>query len=264
VQPQQAFLYANGSMTPLPLPPGTLTGTSSVATGINSSGQAVGYLAFKTGVTDAFLYAGGIMKDLGTLGGTAAVANGINNSGQIAGTYSGQANQAFLDTNGSVSSLGGSNSSATGINNRGEVVGYYTTSSDYFHAFLYDGTKTSDLGTLGGTDSNYFADGINDSGQVVGYSTIGSTSEAFLYTDDTMMNLNSLIPTGLGWNLEVAAAINKNGQIVGWGFNANGQEHGFLLTPSASVVPEPSALVSLLGLSIAGMIGLWRRKRWAA
>jgi hypothetical protein len=110
---------------------------------------------------------------------------------------------------------------------------------------------------------------------VVGYSgvkakritaTITVCTHAFLDADSVMTDLNSpgLTSAPSGWILEEATAINDSGQIVGWGISPSDQTDGFLLTPSVSVVPEPSALVSLLGLSIAGMIGLWRRKRWAA
>jgi probable HAF family extracellular repeat protein len=47
-----------------------------------------------------------------------------------------------------------------------------------------------------------------------------------------VQNLNNLIPAGSGVTLEDATAINDNGQIVANGYNANGQEHAFLLTPS--------------------------------
>jgi len=45
-----------------------------------------------------------------------------------------------------------------------------------------------------------------------------------------MTDLNSLIPRGSGWRLVQATAINKTGQIAGWG-EVDGQTHAFLLTP---------------------------------
>jgi probable HAF family extracellular repeat protein len=89
-----------------------------------------------------------------------------------------------------------------------------------------------DLGTLGGSFSNAY--GINASGQVVGDAqTAGGADHAFLYDGTAMQDLNGQIPSGSGWELSYAAAINDNGQIVGYGL-INGQTHAFLLTPEAA------------------------------
>jgi probable HAF family extracellular repeat protein len=184
---------------------GTLGGTTSRPWGINASGQVVGY-SYTTGNTvyHAFLYSGSTMTDLGTLGGTNSKAWGINASGQIVG-------EAYI---------------GSGTN----------------HAFLYSGSTMTDLGTLGGNFS--MAQNINASGQVVGDSnTTGeATRHAFLYSGSTMIDLNTLIDPALGWTLERATAINDSGQIVGYGYNSDMQEHAFLL------VPEPiSALIFGVG-----------------
>jgi probable HAF family extracellular repeat protein len=93
----------------------------------------------------------------------------------------------------------------------------------------------TDLGTLGG--SNSWAYGINSAGQVVGDSiTASGADHAFLYSNGTMTDLNSLIDPRSGWTLETASAINNKGEIVGVGLNANGQTDGFLLTmPNAAL-----------------------------
>jgi hypothetical protein len=46
-----------------------------------------------------------------------------------------------------------------------------------------------------------------------------------------MTDLNTLIPSDSGWRLDVAYAINNEGQIVGQGSNGSVEE-GFLLTPT--------------------------------
>jgi hypothetical protein len=47
-------------------------------------------------------------------------------------------------------------------------------------------------------------------------------------------NLNNLITPGRGFTLDYGTAINGNGQIVASGFNAQGQEHAFVLTRPVS------------------------------
>jgi probable HAF family extracellular repeat protein len=65
---------------------GTLGGSESFATGINNSGQVVGYCYNSNNATNrAFLYSGGSMQALGTLGGASSEAYGINSSGQVVG-----------------------------------------------------------------------------------------------------------------------------------------------------------------------------------
>jgi probable HAF family extracellular repeat protein len=109
-----------------------------------------------------------------------------------------------------------------------------------------------DLGTFGGTGGNAF--GINNKGQVVGdASTAGNAAQlAFLYSDGTMRDLNTLLTPGSGWTLREADAINDNGDIVGWGTNPSGQIHAFLLT----LVPEPGSFSLLL---LGGAALLFRR-----
>ena len=99
----------------------------------------------------------------------------------------------------------------------------------------------TDLGTLGGTSS--FGEGINASGQVTGDSnTTGNAAlHAFLYTPaNGMVDLNTLLPSGSGWTLISAFAINDAGQITGSGTNHSGFSHAFLLTPPPAVTADLS------------------------
>ena len=204
---------------------GTLGGTSSYATGINASGQVVGWATTPNGLAYAFLYSDGVMKDLNdlidpTLGWTLLHGSAINNSGQVVGDA-------------------------------------ITTSSSISRAFLYSDGEITDLGTLDGRDT--FTSDINDSGQVVGWArtALYSTYDAFLYSDGVMKDLNDLIDPTLGWNLTRANAINDSGQIVGFGTNSSGETHAFLLTP----VPAPSSLTVLVGVGMMVFGMEWWKKR---
>ena len=249
-----AFLY-DGTMHDL----GTLDGggVNSSANAINDSGLVVGYAYTSAGYPHAFMYDSS-MHDLGTLGGLYSSARAVNAGGTMVGySYnSAGAQRAFLYTGGSMTDLGilagATYSEAWGINASGQVVGDSNYGGGPASVFLYDGTMHN-LGRLSG-----FADtlgyGINATGQIVGTAVNGTTYHAFLYTQGTMADLNSLVTNLDGWTLESASAINDSGAIVGYGL-LGGNTRGFLLTP----VPEPSTLVLvLLGAIGLGLYG-WRR-----
>jgi probable HAF family extracellular repeat protein len=200
---------------------GTLGGDLCQADGINDSGQVVGVSSIAGETADhAFLYSGGVMRDLGTLPGFEnSFGNGINDSGQVVGdslepTPDGDETHAFLYSNGVMSDLGtlsgDFSSSGTGINDSGQVVGSSGTSITVpYHGFLYSGGVMRDLGTLGGASST--ANAINDSGQVVGFSaTANSGSHAFLYSGGVMRDLGI---TGADESSS-ANGINDSGQMA--------------------------------------------------
>jgi probable HAF family extracellular repeat protein len=131
------------------------------------------------------------------------------------------------------------NSLAYGVNHMCHVVGESVLSGrQNNHAFLWtrcDGMR--DLGTLpGGRVSS--ATGINRRDVVVGssdFANSGGTSHAFVWTNQTgMQDLNSLIPPQSGWLLTKATALNRRGQITGYG-TIGGQTHAFLLTPTLPI-----------------------------
>jgi probable HAF family extracellular repeat protein len=64
---------------------GTLGGMTSLAYGINATGQVTGESTTAANELHAFLWENGVMRNLGTLGGTDSRAFGINNLGQVVG-----------------------------------------------------------------------------------------------------------------------------------------------------------------------------------
>ena len=112
------------------------------------------------------------------------------------------------------------------MNNQGQVVGYMDVVVQGFsvtHAFLYSNGTITDLGTLGGKNSQ--ATAINNSGIVVGWSETGSTatpipgsinaytiSHAFRYSAGQMTDMGSMAGADASSN---ALLINDSGAISG-------------------------------------------------
>jgi probable HAF family extracellular repeat protein len=254
-----AFLYSGGVMQNLGALPSDV---QSAALSINKSGTIVGvsehngssnifvYIPFYRG----FLYSGGIMQDLSALvGGVPTRANGINDAGQVVGSLNTAASgcgeeHAFFLSGPTMLDLGTlpgkACSSGIAINDFGWVVGVSAASDMSLpRLFLYKGSGLQDLGSLG-PERNGRPWDINNAGQIVGSFSINSqNSYAFLYSDGRFTDLNTVIPPGLGWNLQTATGINDSGQIVCIGFRPNSfDSHAFLLTPTApALITEPNS-----------------------
>ena len=140
---------------------------------------------------------------------------------------------------------------AFAINSSRQIVGYSTSLAGTPHAFRYSGMTMTDLGTLGGQESYAFS--INSSGMVVGY-TVSQKQQVipfiatFIPSGPVMVNLNNLLPTGSGWELQDARSINDNGWITGYGI-INGQQHAYILKPNGAVVTGRIVLEGVRDLS---------------
>jgi probable HAF family extracellular repeat protein len=116
----------------------------------------------------------------------------------------------------SVISLGFGSIGAS-INDSGQITGsVYTNGAGDSHAFLYSGGVVTNLGTLGGPDSQ--GKGINNSGQVTGFANTATSNDVFLYSGGVMTDLG-----GLGSCCATGLAINASGQIAGY-FQCPSQE----------------------------------------
>jgi probable HAF family extracellular repeat protein len=241
------FFCDGRAMTPL-----SIGGGSSEAYGINNHGHVVG-VAYLPDL-HAFFY-DGTVHDLGTMnGGRNSVAVGVNDQGEITGWAdlpggnSSFPRHAFLyrssGTWTDLGTLGGAIASGSAINNVPQVVGYSTTAQGELHAFLWSSGGMTDLGTLGGTTSQAF--GVNNLGMVVGYSDLATDpqrSHAFLYTNETMVDLNTLASVGPSKWISWASGINDSAQIAATVCSDEGGCEAVRLDP---VPPVPSYTVEVL------------------
>ena len=174
------------------------------------------------------------MTDLGTLGGAIGFAQCANHHGQIVGQSSLASNpgacppgggpgcHAFLWDDGvmtDLGTLGGDNSEAIWLNEDGDVVGSADLAgpagNQTLDAVLWRNGKIHDLGTVPG-DPCSRGRGLNSHGQVVGGSSdCRNFLHAFVWEEGgPMLDLNTLIAPGSGFQLTNAFNINDRGEIL--------------------------------------------------
>lgn len=200
-----ATAYVNDSAVGVPSDDDSVYGWGSVdvVTGANGSGQLTGYRGINTAVHLALVTPAG------------------SNSWVRVTPPTGYASFAY----------------AWAINEGGAVVGWSAGSTEAagFHAYLSTNpaTPAQNLGTLGGATSQAFA--LNNARWVVGVADTATASVAFLYDGTQMIDLNTTLVNGAGWNLTRATGINDYNQIVGAG-TYNGAQHAVLLRPVTSSI----------------------------
>jgi probable HAF family extracellular repeat protein len=254
----RAFIYRQGAFTLL----GTLGGDGSVGQDINDAGLAVGASSTpgpapdRSGDSQAFSSSGGALENIGAkLGVGGSTASAVNSFGQVLGHFGDRAGSGefIYDARSGVFSIFQIAGFSRDLNDHGHVVGGLSGNDDGSgRAFLYANGAVKDLGTLLPSHTYSTAWAINNAGQIVGVSSQSwftrQDEHAFIYEGGPMLDLNALIPANSGWVLHEATDINAHGQIVGRG-KLNGQERGFMLTPTEPVVlltePDSAKAVAL-------------------
>jgi probable HAF family extracellular repeat protein len=257
---------------------------SSLAYGINETGQVVGTSRNSTGYERAVLWtrdgSGGYRpKDLGVIAypGLHSWGAGISNAGHVTGYAhnAARAIRAFLwtpaspgDTTGAMQdlgTLGGARSYGRDVNSDGWVVGESLLADGRTRAFLWTpGTGMINLGALPGAVHSS-ARGINEAGQIVGE----SGGHAFLWTPSgpgattgTMRDLGTLptYPTAYstfsdGWD------VNEQGMVVGDAMQGS-HEVGMIWTEQGGMRDLPTAGTDRLagaayGINASGHVAGW-------
>ncbi|HJV70248.1 hypothetical protein [Ideonella sp.] len=210
---------------------------SSGANAINHAGVVVGNVQpAGTDQPQAFAWHDGQVTLLGGLGGAYGNAHAINDAGTIVGTASiaGGLLRAFRYENGQMTMLSSITAQDPGdvayaISSIGVAAGSCAVRNSRRHACVWQGDEVIDLGTLSGGSSEAF--GINGAGVLVGRADNGTGGKAaFVYRGGQMRDLNAITELPTGVYLDVAIAINDQGQILAHGKGPN-MRHSFVLEP---------------------------------
>jgi len=196
-------------------PPGLFGGTYGIVSSLNNQGQVIGVMNMSGDATwHSFLWEQRKVKDIGTLGGAFTTAQWLNDAGVIVGRSSvSEACDACAS--------GGQ--------------------SQYSHPFIWRNNVMTDLGLPPGAQCAT-AKYINNRGEVVGQSYLGvtfisldfcssSSSGAFLWKNNTLTDLQTLLLPGSGITLDDSFNINDSGEVLATGFNADGDHRVLLLVP---------------------------------
>jgi len=211
-----AFLFTNGKMVNLGgLGADTLP---SYAYGVTKIGITCGAAVTKDGYTHGVYWDAQGIHDMGAMkGGKNTSANAVNANFRIAGDGdldNSGTSHAFIWLKGKFKPIidKSVSSSARAINNAAHVTGVYGTPTGS-HAYYYDGVKTTDLGTLGGTYS--LGLGINQTNLICGTSRDANGADrAFVWIAGTMYDLNKLLTVPTAVPLVSATGITNKGFIT--------------------------------------------------
>jgi probable HAF family extracellular repeat protein len=205
---------------------GTLGGPGSYAAAVSDTGVVVGCADVAGGGAHAFIYANGVMRDLGTgsdsAGSSCALA--VNGEGMAAGRSS--TGELVIWSGAAVTHLGVQGDIGD-IDARGVVVGAMKSGAGTA-AFMFVDNAIVKIGDDGATGS---AAAINAHQQIVGT----SNGRAFLFENGALASLGTL-----GGATSTAKGINDAGRIVGMASNADGQPEPFVFDGSMQALTGPS------------------------
>ncbi len=238
-----------------------------IAYGINSSGQVVGYTGSGH---QSFLWspsapngATGTVVTLPRLPGAAiGEAHRINDRGQVAGWSGGaylwqpSAPNSSTGLLHNVMAVQDTNGFTNLINEAGWITGQHQLGMDLATYIWRPDTPNGTTGTLTPMPAlngltNLLPTGINDSGTIVGY--VPGGTDSFIWSpDDGTLALDALLDAAsAGWQVSSAHAINDLGHVLAYGTytppEGGPQTGGFvLLVP----IPEPGSL-AIMCLALA-------------
>lgn len=235
-------------------PPVYMTGLGSLisyADAINNSREIVGAYEVAAGYQHAFISHDGNVIDIhpflsphyGSSGTPVSTARDINDFHMVAGWMGPFSNSRAYRYKSpiDVEVLPGANGKAWRMNDNGEITGTVDIVANAAQPVMW--SADNQITYFGPPGQQGTAFGINNNGQVTGTFIVGGGFRAFLYSGGAVIDLNTLLPPGLGWVLSTASDINDKGQIVGTFFDGVNQFRPFLMNPNtpggANVVAMP-------------------------
>jgi hypothetical protein len=241
--PSRWFIYDQGRFTVLPLADPTDRGGAAI--GINNRGEVVGYDHTSSNSVVGWLWSNGAYSRL-PVSGTSTTALGINSSGSIIGNRRFRFIRRLLT--GQLRSKGelgyvvshGKTQYLTGfvyaINELGEAAGGCVSEGQTMATVFRNGIATAILSLPS------HAVGINSAASVVGSYQPAGYSRRHLFRWSAHAGAFDLTPDG--YVSAEAAAINNQGDILGFGETVSGKSQYFLLTPDPNGELTPKALIT--------------------
>jgi probable HAF family extracellular repeat protein len=247
--PSRWFIYDQGRFTVLPLADPTDRGGAAI--GINNRGEVVGYDHTSSNRVTAWLWSNGAYSRL-PVSGTSATALGINPSGTIIGNrrfrlirrlLTGQLRSkgelGYVLSHGKTQYLNGF---VYAINELGEAAGGSVSEGQTMATVFKNGIATVILSLPS------HAVGINSAASVVGSYQPAGHNRRHLFRWSANEGAFDLTPDG--YISAEAAAINKRGDILGFGETVGGKSEYFLLTPDPNGALMPKALITARSASV--------------
>jgi len=240
----RVFVYdVNSQSLTFPLNPG-------FASDMNDAGQILADQVVNNGFLDSIIIGGG-GTDLGALCG--APCGGLfsgkemNAAGSVVGGPAQppnfQTGYLFRSGLGFTQLTNSAGFYGHALNDANQIAGTVTVQTQFFGVRTRAALRDPGGNVQSFPAFNTFGDAevtaINNLGQIVGTEHDISFLTPFLIENGVIVNLNTLLPAGSGWQLREARDINDRGEIVGRG-TINGEEHAFLLTPLVCSAAEDS------------------------
>jgi probable HAF family extracellular repeat protein len=231
-------IFFDGNTFSLLDPTGVVGTNFSFALSLNLRGDIVGGYVDASNLSHGFLYHGGNVTTIDFPGASGTFAFGINDEREVIGVYAdaAQNQHAFLLQNGVFKNIdlpGGVLTVPFSINDLSEIVGQFEDAAGepvghgYFE--LKDGKFTTFDAPGAPPDSTFFIS-INNFNLILGtWIDSSGVNHNFLLSAGHLRNFN--LPTSFHAANVSAQTLNDFGEIVGFYFDAQQVQHGFVAIP---------------------------------